>query len=202
MPFRQPQNYVAKLIHRYDLTQDFTDFFGGGSLEPLGGIRSSTGYSFTEQQGLKLVNLVPPNNFSLLIDFKYTYTSSYNKLVDTTNLTSDLGIYLTNQSLSLYSPTITVNSPLLIAPGTPGRLVVVSDLEQPYIRAYFNGNLIAAAVIADILDNTSGFVHLFQDDAVAGSTETIVGECTQIAIFDGALSNQQVLSLGTVGHIF
>lgn len=202
MPLRQPQNYQAKLIHRYDLTQDFTDFFGGPALEPLGGTRSSTGYAFAGQQGLKLTNLIPNDNFSLLIDFEYTYTSFFNKLVDATNLTTDTGIYLNNSSLAFYSPIIQTNSPQIITGGVARRILLVSDAEQPVLRGYSDGLLIVASVIEDIAKNSNGIVHLFQDDTASGTSETLVGNCTQIAIFEGALSNQQALLLGGVGTIF
>lgn len=91
----------AELLHNYDLNGTFEDSLGGPPLVGNGGSLGASGYTFAAQQGPSLSGALPsPGNYTIEMGVTLSTTSSYRKLIDFANLTSDSGLY--NYSTELY----------------------------------------------------------------------------------------------------
>src|SRR5262249_32305612 len=85
--------------HIYELNGSYADALGGPPLTPAGGTLGPSGYTFAEGQGPSLSSAVSPTTYSLEMLFRIDDTSSYRKLLDFKNRTSDDGLYNLNGAL-------------------------------------------------------------------------------------------------------
>ena len=87
----------AALINSYDFNGGLTDTLStGADLTTSGGTISNGAYDFSANQGLRLTSALPSTT-DYGIEFSLTVTDNvngYNKLIDFSDLASDLGLYI------------------------------------------------------------------------------------------------------------
>jgi hypothetical protein len=114
------------LIHDYQLNGSFADGLGGPSLVPGGGTLGATGYAFDANQGLSLSNgLAAPDHYSIEIVFNFSELTSWRRIVDFKNRTSDTGLYNFQTSLQFYN--VDTGPAAAFVPNVDARLIITRD---------------------------------------------------------------------------
>lgn len=197
----------AELIHYYELNGNYSDYFGGPSLVP-GGIHGSgtfnggnTGYVFgpaASSTGLSLSGALPdPTTYSLLMDFEINSFSSWNKLLDFLNTTTDPGLYL--DPVNRLNPYPSGSGTAVFGANVMTRLVVTRDGSNT-TSFYLDGTLDYS--FNDASNHfTSSLINFFNDDAATGGNESAAGFVDRIALYDTALNSSEVSALGGPGEI-
>jgi hypothetical protein len=189
---------AATLTHRYDLKGTPADTFGGSTLQLGGGTLSGIGYTFDANQGLSLSNAINPGSYSIVMDFLINDTSSYRKLIDFKDLSSDNGLYNTFGSLNFYvfgdisGPTAPFSN------GVLSRLVVTRDASNLF-AGYVNGVLqfqFTDSGSDAIFSSSNNIIRFLTDDTVTGGTEASGGFLSRVEIYDGALTAAEAAALG------
>jgi hypothetical protein len=193
---------AATLTHSYGLNNSLADSFGGPSLVANGGTVSASGYSFAANQGPKLSSAISSSNYSILLDYSLADTSSYRKIVDFKNLTTDGGLYNLNSKLNFYTTGDLVNGTTVVGDNTPVRLVLTRDGSTGQTTGFYNG--VSQFSFADTgsfatFTGTNNIINFFQDDITTFPREASGGVLQRLAIYDGALSATEVASLGGFG---
>ncbi len=185
------------LIHDYELNNSAADAFGGASMilpQPSG--LGSTGYDYTAGFGPNLSNAINASEYSLELNFSVTDTTSWVKILDFKNLTSDNGLYNYYTNLQLYP--LAAGQPSVIAANCPRHVIVTRDGTTKIFRAYVNG-----ALQLDLTDNLNygvftgagNIIHFLKDDTVTGGAEAADGLLDFVRIYSGVLSATQVSNL-------
>jgi hypothetical protein len=195
---------AATLSHLYNLNGTLTDSLGGPSLVSNDGTIGAGGYTFDANEGPSLSNAVTQDNYSILMDFSISDTdgnNGYKKLIDFNNLAADTGVYNYLKSLTFYpGPTGTMST---FVAGTLARLVITRDAGTKNFVAYVNGLQQIAftdtgdAAVFDPLK--SNIIQFLRDDTATSGREASAGLLTKIAIYDGAVTGQDVFALGAAG---
>jgi hypothetical protein len=189
---------AASLTHRYDLKGSSADAFGGSSLQLGGGTLSGIGYTFGANQGLSLSNAVNPGSYSIVMDFSIDDTSSYRKLIDFKDLSSDNGLYNVFGSLDFYvfgdisGPTSPFSN------GVLSRLVVTRDASNLF-AGYVNGVLQFQFTDSGgdaIFSDSNNIIRFLTDDTATGGSEASGGFLSRVEIYDGALTSAEAAALG------
>ena len=101
---------ASAATYTYDLNGTLASSTGGPSLIADGGVLGTSGYEFGPNQGLIFgpAGGPPVESYSIAVDFSFTSTptargNGYRKIVDFLGLSSDTGLYLRNNTVSLYS---------------------------------------------------------------------------------------------------
>ena len=134
------------------------------------------------------------------MDFSIYEVSGYGKLIDFKDRSSDLGLYNLNGSLAFYNSAFT--SGTSFAANTLARLVITRDTTNNFF-GYVNGvQQISFADSSNLAKfnstnniSTNNIIHFLRDDFATGG-EAAGGVLAKIAIYDGALSAQEVRALG------
>jgi hypothetical protein len=155
---------------------------------------SRTVLSFTQNNGLSLSStsgVIPNSTYSIVMLCSIQQTSSYRRLIDFKNATSDTGLYAQNGHLYFYP--IGFGSPISIAANTWVQIVITRD-STGTLTGYVDG--VQQFQVSDtggygvISNNTLRF---FRDDS--SSSEASAGSVARIRLYDGALSASQVSAL-------
>jgi hypothetical protein len=189
---------AATLTHLYNLNGTLADSLGGPSLESNGGTIGAGGYTFAANQGPSLSGAVNSAAYSILMDFSIEDTNSYKKLIDFKDRASDSGVYNFNTSLVLYNVTSGLGG--VFVPNALARLVVTRSSTNNFV-GYVNGvQQFTIGVAPDFATVSSNIVHFLRDDFATSQSEATSGLLTKIAIYDDALTGQEVAGLGGVGY--
>jgi PEP-CTERM motif len=174
--------------HVYDLNGSFADSLGGNSLVGLGGALGPTGYSFGPNQGLSLdltgiVSDAGP--YTIEIDFSFTDTSGYRKILDFDNLAADAGLYNLSTDVNVFnaafSPSGVIEDNILadlIISRTAAGHVTVSVDGKHYLGFDDTTNITKFGA--------GNIANFFVDDNVTGQREASGGFVDFIKISDTA----------------
>lgn len=209
-----PMAAQAQPSHEYLLnsTWGFSDFYGGPSLVPVGGLgtccSNTTGYGFTAGQGLSLTGaLADINNYSIVFRHRMTdYSQSvapddYIKLMDFSNLGADAGYYATAESYD--------GQPSFFDGGAWYGLggYVANEFQTTWITRNGVTNLVNVYVSNpsspfgiysfSFTDSdfaaTSNILTFFKDDLDNNDMENQSGDVNYIAIWDRELAAEEIL---------
>lgn len=140
------------------------------------------------------------NDYSIAIDFQFAEVTGYRKIIDYSALGADAGLYV-NGSLRLYSaggygPTswnAATNYTVLVmrsaADDTTRAYVVQNNQLQEESKVYD----VAADFVA-VLSGNDRVLHFFHDDTVTTSEHATAGSVSQLRIWNGTATLQDVLS--------
>jgi hypothetical protein len=191
----------AAPAHDYELNGSFNDALGGPALVTGGGTLGADGYTFGVSQGLALSNaLTDGADYSIEIRFSFdanqtTNNSTWLKIIDFKNLTSDDGLY---SYLSAGARTLDYcvcgtqhNGTADVFSG--GKLVDVlltRDKTTQMVKGYANGveqfsfvDVTGSAVFS----SSDKVIHFVRDDnAVMGEASS--GFVDRIRIYNGAIA--------------
>jgi hypothetical protein len=156
---------------------------------------SKTVLSFSQNNGVSLsptTGLVSSTSYSLVMLFSFQQTSSWRRIADVRNATSDGGLY--NQSGKLYFYSSASGSGTPITANTYVQVVLTRD-PLGTVTGYVNGvqqfqfsDSGGAAII-----NAGNTIRFFRDDNNAG--EASAGSVARIRVYDGMLTAAQVAAL-------
>lgn len=183
----------AELIHQYRLNNSLLDDFGGPSLVANGGSFTADRYVFGANQGLTLNENL---GSAYTIDFVYNFSNqtSYRKLIDYRNRTTDNGVYThTGRALFYVSGTYGGTGTQML-PNVDSQVTVTRDASGA-MQAFVNKELMFSFMDSGSALTFGNIASFFMDDgAVAG--EASPGQVDYIRIFDNALSVSEVAALG------
>jgi hypothetical protein len=188
----------AAVIHQYELNGSFADTLGGPNLIPNGGTLSVTSYDFGANQGLSLSNALPTNDhYSILIDFTFSDVSGYRKVIDFSNLASDIGLYVLSQDLYFYP--VVGGSGQPFASNVPTQLVLTRDGTSDEVVGYVNG--LSVFTFTDsgdlaVFGDPNSTIQFFNDDYTTSGGEASAGSVDRISIYDAPLSAVEVANIG------
>jgi hypothetical protein len=188
----------ATLTDNYVLSSSLNDTLGGPSLVADGGTQSATGYSFAANQGLNLSSaLSNSGDYSILMDFSFSTLSGFRKILDFQNRAADAGLYNLSTALNFFPPV--TGSPGVFSPDVLARVVLTRDAGTGVVTGYVNGAQQLAftdSTSIAVFGASNNIIRFFEDDNVTGQGEASGGRATEIQIYNGALSNADVLALG------
>jgi hypothetical protein len=191
---------AASLSNLYELNGTLNDTLGGASLVSNGGtLAGGGGYVFNANQGPSLSNTINANNYSILMDFSLKDVGGYKKIVDFANLSSDNGPYNNSSELDFYP--VAVGPQSSFSANVLARLVLTRDAATQTFTGYVNG--VQQITFKDtgndaVFSGPNRVAHFFQDDTVTSGGESTGGFLKKLAIYNGALSSQDVAALGGV----
>jgi hypothetical protein len=190
----------ATLTHNYVLSNSLSDTLGGPSLVADGGTQSATGYSFGANQGLNLSSaLSNSGDYSILMDFSFTDLAGFRKILDFQDRTSDNGLYNLTAALEFFP--VAAGS-AVFSPNVLARVVLTRDAGTTKVTGYVNGapqlSFNDSTPLA-VFSATNNIIRFFEDDNVTGQREASAGLATEIQIYNGALTDDQVARLGGPG---
>jgi YD repeat-containing protein len=154
---------------------------------------SRTVLSFAQNNGLSLsptTGVVGSNTYSIVMLFSVSTTSSFRRIADFKNGTSDTGLYVVNGKLYLYNASQA--SSVSIAANTYVQVVLTRD-SAGTITGYVDGvqqiQFADSGGLGSI--NSSNTLRFFRDDG----TEASAGAVARIRLYDDALTASQVTAL-------
>jgi hypothetical protein len=206
-------NAQALLVSQFDFNNNLNDQFSISTCSPsnlIGSSYSNGGFNWVSDSstnaGGGLVISIPDtsftqNNYSIALTLQFSKVAGYRKIIDFSNLTSDQGFYY-NFYHRLYS--IGISGSSLILPDTSYTLFMTRNGSNDSINTYiYNG--VSATLESKGKDISSNFVaplvgvnrvlNFFQDDVNTIGEYTPRGKVSQIRIWNGIVSLQQIASL-------
>ena len=157
----------AELIHQYRLNNSLVDDFGGPSLVANGGSFTADRYVFGANQGLTLNENL---GSVYTIDFVYNFSNqtSYRKLIDYRNRTTDNGVYThTGRALFYVSGTYGGTGTQML-PNVDSQVTVTRDASGA-MQAFVNKELMFSFMDSGSALTFGNIASFFMDDgAVAG----------------------------------
>lgn len=182
----------AELIHQYRLNNSLADDFGGPSLVANGGTFTADRYVFGMNQGLTLNENL---GSVYTIDFVYNFSNqtSYRKLIDFRNRTSDNGVYAhTGRALFYVSGTYGGTGTQML-PNVDSQVTVTRDATGA-TKAFVNKELMFSYMDSGSALTFGNVASFFMDDGAVGG-EASPGQVDFIRIFDTALTPAEVAAL-------
>ena len=156
---------------------------------------STTVLSFAQGDGLSLnptTGVVPSNNYTIVALVSLQQVSSWRRLMDFKNATSDTGLYVQNGHLNFY-PSGSGN-PVSIAANTWVQIVLTRDTTGT-VTGYVDG--VQQFQFSDTgsyaVLSSSNTLRFFRDDG--SSSEASAGSVARIRLYNGALTASQVAAL-------
>jgi len=192
----------ATLMSSYDFNGDLTDSLGvGASLTSKGGVLDNGRYAFTNGQGLALdiYSLFNPvDSYAIEMKFKTDDGfSGYNRLIDWSDLNSDLGLYIHNNQINMYNYGSTPNS--TVPAGEDFTLGFEFNAVTNTISYYINGGFIGSRVDTSHIANLdSSAVSFFDDNTSHGTTEEFTGSVDFIRFHHDASTFGQLPQINSV----
>lgn len=203
-------------IHQYSFNGNFRDDLGGPDAVGRGGTFSTRGYQFAPNQGPSVDGALPPDVYTVDIEFAFADATGWRKILDYEGLTRDSGFYTYQNALQFV---IVPGSDFLTAPRTftPDTTVRVSLTRSAagHVVAYLDGAPAFAirasspdppsampltrfefddpARVAALTGNTATF---FVDDAATSGGEAAMGTVRRIRIYDVVLGANQIAAIG------
>ena len=187
--------------HFYNFNNSLADGNAGPSLVSDGGTLTASGYFFGANQGLNLSNVFAAStSYSIAIRSYFTIVSSYRKMVDYKDRTSDNGYY-NNSGNAEFFPTASGTGGTTYVPNTPAFTVLTRDagtqLFSFYVDGVFQNSFIDNLNHGDFTA-ANGIARFFEDDFPTGQAESASGFVDYIAIYDHELTGAEVAALSVV----
>ncbi len=171
-------------------TNRFADESVDGTIRPV--------LTFPQNNGLQLsptTNTISSGSYSIVMLFRFNDVSSYKRIIDFKNGTSDRGLYNYSGKLHFYSSA--TGNTTAIAAGTYVQVVLTRDALKNVV-GYLNGvqEFSFADTGDDALIDAADTLRFFKDDG----GESSAGAVARIRLYDGALTANEVAALdGTPG---
>mgnify|MGYP001207964474 CR=1 FL=1 len=192
----------AELIGDYQLKGNFSNSVPGLNALATHSVGSGSSWSFTSegwsfqnvaglgQTGLSLEIPAPLSTYSVGMVLQLSHVTDYSKLLDFSGLTSDIGLYVYSNALSLYFGGSSTGGD--VEPNTSFSFVMTRAADQT-VSIYFNGNSTPVITVADpsstfLLQNS---LYLLLDDS-GGSEFSRWGTLSHVRIWDTALSPSEI----------
>ena len=187
--YRFQNNRQSSVGHPPDIVDLGTNSFASATVDST----STTVLSFSQNNGVSLsrtTGLIANDAYTVVILCSLSQTSSYRRLADFKNGTSDYGVYV--QSGHLYFYPSSSGSSVSISDNTYVQVVLTREANG-VVTGYVNGTqqfqFTDTSGIAIIDGNNS--LRFFRDDG----SEASAGSVARIRIYNGALSATQVAAL-------
>ena len=155
---------------------------------------SRTVLTFSQNNGLSLSStsgVIPNDTYSIVVLFSFEQTSSYRRIIDFKNGSSDNGLYQSYGHLYFYPPGYGSSAP--ISANTYAQVVITRD-SSGTVTGYVDGTqqfqFSDSSNYGVISNNTLRF---FRDDG--SYSEASAGSVARIRIYDGPLTATQVSAL-------
>lgn len=164
--------------------------------------RQKTALFFEAGEGLQLdiSTLIDADEYSIVILFYFSEITSYRKLVDFKQLSTDFGLYNNSGTIDFYN--FEQSNDVLIQPNTFVQLVMTraansqTDIYINKIPQISFMDTTEAAVIS-----SNNLLYFFVDD-FSTDTEQSAGAVARISVYDTALSSAEVSELELLDIIF
>ncbi|MBT9455282.1 MAG: PEP-CTERM sorting domain-containing protein [Burkholderiaceae bacterium] len=180
--------------HLYELNNSYADSLGGPALTSFGGTLGASSYSFAANQGLAVDNAVGQDVYTIDTSFVFDSTGGYRRIVDFKAGASDTGLYNLSSALDFYNGWSGPNG--AFADGQQVRVTLSRDAAGTF-SGYVNGVLQLsfndAGGLAKFSAANSTARFFIDDNSVGG--EASAGSVDYIAIYDSALSAQEIATL-------
>lgn len=141
-------------------------------------------------------------NYSIAIEFKFSQTSGYRKVVDFSNLLSDQGIYV-NTNLRLYSvggfgsttiPNDSMISITFLRNGTTNASRIFLQLQDSTFQLESNGDDVSNNYVP-ALEGSNRVFHFFRDDTATTTEYSLMGTVNRIRIWNGNINLSDLFSV-------
>lgn len=185
----------AAQTHQYRLDGSLSDDLGGPALTSHGGTLSATDYTFGKNQGLTLGASLGAV-YTVDLSFHFDTHSSWQKIIDFSNLASDAGMYTLNSNYNFFPVT---DAGLAPGDGIDGRLTLTRNAAA-LLSIYSNGALVGSFTDSSNFANFgANNANFFIDDFATGQGEAAAGAVDYIRTWDTALSADDVAHLAPPG---
>lgn len=195
-----PTSNAAAQTRVYNLNNSYADMYAGPSLVSNGGTLGANGYSFLANQGLSLSNVFSSGtSYSVAIQSSFDVQGGWQKFLDFKNRSSDYGYYTLGTAPAFYpvasgaSGTYTANQLAMT--------VITRDAATNMVNVFVNGgpqiSFIDGSGYADFT-GPNGIAWFFADDFATNQSEAAGGYVDYIAVYDRALTANEVANLATV----
>jgi hypothetical protein len=186
-----PSLFGATILHNYTFNNTLADTLGGPALVSQGGTLTPTSYTFGANQGLRLDNgFADTGNYSILLRFSFTDLTSWRRITDFKNRTSDTGLYSFDAALN-FVPGV-IGGPVF-APNTLATVILTRNSATSTVTGYVNGvPQISFNDTGNLAVFSSNIAYFFEDDLVVPG-EASAGTVNLIRIYNGALTAQEAL---------
>lgn len=189
---------VPTPIRAYELNGSLADTYGGPALTNNGATLTASGLQFAPNDGPSLSNWLTgtatSGHYALEYYFRFDDVTSYRKMVDFSDRTSDSGLYVRSSFTNLYPLPGDSGAADAFQPGTMAHVVVSRD-----------GGTGAFSVVVDgvqqlnVFDTTSigvfsaagNIIHFFRDDATTSFGEASAGFVDFIRVYERPLTLQE-----------
>lgn len=182
----------------YVFAGNLNDNNGGPALVPSGGSAGSHQYSFGANQGLSLTDpAFNPANYTIEINLSFGDLTSWKKIVDFNQLSSDSGLYSYNGSLQFYGPTYTSASTDFRV-NTPVDVVLTRSSVTGLVTGYINGQAVLSFTDsgnAAVFNSAGNSLTFFIDDYATSQHEAAAGTVNWIRLYDHPLAAADVMTL-------
>jgi hypothetical protein len=168
-------------------TNSFTSAVVDGTSTTVLSFNQGNGLSFTPTTGV-----VPNDNYTIVVLFSFQQVSSWRRLMDLKNATSDTGLYVQSGHLNFYPNA--AGNPVSIAANTWVQVVLTRDTTGT-VTGYVDG--VQQFQFSDpgnyAVINGSNTLRFFKDDS--SSSEASAGSVARIRLYNGAMTASQVAAL-------
>lgn len=172
----------AAIISSYDFNYSLTDTEGvGPDLEALGGTLTSDGYTFSDNNGLRLsMGLGAVDQYAIEVGFRVTGSlSGYQKIIDFKELSEDYGLYMSRGQVRFYS----VSSGLASLELDKDVVVGISLLNKT-ISLYLDNVLLGEFDDDGTAVASTNVLNFFVDDFKTRQRETMSGTLNFLRFHD------------------
>ena len=171
--------------HIYNLNNSYADVYGGPSLSPIGGVFTSSGFTFAFNEGLSLTGVVG-STYTIAVRSSFDDVTGWRRLIEYRSRSSDNGVYSYNGQANFYPYQLATN--VVYTPGLFALSLFTRDatgLFTAYVDGAFQYSFLDTG--GDGLVDAGNTVNFFQDD-LAVPNEASSGSVNYIATWDYALS--------------
>ena len=178
----------ATLIHQYDFNGNAADSLGGRSLDVYGEgtYNDNSTYSFRKAGGFELNEKIG-SVYSLDLMFQFSSIDRYTKVLDFSNLMTNIGLYTLDGSYYLYRK---FGQPLIM--NQPTRLTWVRDAASN-VSIYQDGVLINSfANPGNSYTYVQSSVFFFLNDSYQGLDGYAAGSVDYIRVYNNALTAEEI----------
>jgi hypothetical protein len=196
----------AALIRDYDLNGTLADSLGGPALVPIAAsgspvgsfttVGAANGWGFGTNSGLQANGLTNTTNYSIQLRFSFEQITSWRRIIDFKNRTTDVGLYNYGGPIQFYPDT---TGSVIFAPNQIVDIIVTRDGGSKAFNIYASGVNVLSRVDSGndaVFDTAGNPLRFFVDDLVVPN-EASAGFVDFIRIFDAPLTAREAECLQT-----
>jgi Concanavalin A-like lectin/glucanases superfamily len=177
-------------LHQYSFAGSLADDNGRAPMTGAGGTLTADGYRFAANQGLRVLDALPPNAYTVDLLFSFEQLGGWRKILDFKSLESDNGFYIYESHLQfvIVAGTSFADAPQLLTPNGLTQVTLTRDTKN-HVVGYVNrepGFSFDDTGNAAALNSTEA--TFFIDDKPTSGNEAAAGLVRRIRIYDRALT--------------